>query len=75
MRGVAGANQVDGMKYRDLIRQLRDDGWQHIRTTGSHMHFTHQTKPGLVTVPAGGKLSHDIPPGTLNSILRQAGLK
>jgi predicted RNA binding protein YcfA (HicA-like mRNA interferase family) len=63
------------MKYRDLLKQLHDDGWQHIRTTGSHLHYKHATKPGLVTVPGGGKLSHDIPPGTLRSILRQAGLK
>lgn len=63
------------MKYRDLLKMLRDDGWQHIRTTGSHLHFKHPTKPGLVTVPAGGKLSHDVAPGTLRSILRQAGLK
>jgi predicted RNA binding protein YcfA (HicA-like mRNA interferase family) len=54
---------------------LNEDGWQHIRTTGSHFHFKHPAKPGLVTVPSGGKLSHDIPPGTLRSILRQAGLK
>jgi predicted RNA binding protein YcfA (HicA-like mRNA interferase family) len=63
------------MKYRDLIKLLRDDGWQHIRTTGSHFHFKHPTKVGLVTVPAGGKLAHDIAAGTLRSILRQAGLK
>jgi predicted RNA binding protein YcfA (HicA-like mRNA interferase family) len=63
------------MKYRDLIKQLQDDGWQHIRTTGSHYHFKHALKQGLVTVPAGGKVSHDVPPGTLRSILRQAGLK
>jgi predicted RNase H-like HicB family nuclease/predicted RNA binding protein YcfA (HicA-like mRNA interferase family) len=37
------------MKYRDLLKLLRDDGWQHIRTTGSHLHFKHPIKPGLVT--------------------------
>ena len=63
------------MKYRDVLKLLNDDGWRHIRTTGSHQHFKHPTKPGLVTVPGGGKLSHDIAPGTLRSILRQAGLK
>jgi predicted RNA binding protein YcfA (HicA-like mRNA interferase family) len=63
------------MKYRDLLRRLRDDGWQQIRVTGSHLHFKHPTKPGLVTVPAGGKLAHDVALGTLRSILRQAGLK
>jgi len=63
------------MKYRDLVKLLREDGWQHIRTTGSHLHFNHPVKSGLVTVPAGGKLAHDIAPGTLRSILRQAGLR
>jgi len=48
------------MKYRDLQKQLHDDGWLHIRTTGSHLHYKHPTKPGLVTVPSGGKLSHDM---------------
>ena len=66
---------ITEMKYRDVIQQLKDDGWQHVRTTGSHLHFRHLKKPGLVTVPAGGKLNRDIAPGTLRSILRQAGLQ
>jgi predicted RNA binding protein YcfA (HicA-like mRNA interferase family) len=33
------------------------------------------TYPGIVTIPCGGKLAHDVPPGTLNSILKQARLK
>jgi len=53
---------------------IRDDGWVHVRTTGSHMHFKHPTKPGVVTIPGGGKESRDVAPGTLRSILRQAGL-
>ena len=39
------------------------------------MQFGHPTRPGKVTVPGGGKLSREVPPGTLNSILKQAGLK
>ncbi len=35
--------------------------------------FTHKIKKGRVTVP--GKLSADLQPGTLKSILRQAGLE
>ena len=35
--------------------------------------FKHATKPGLVTV--AGKPRDDVAPGTLNSILKQAGLK
>ena len=52
---------------------LEDDGWYLARTKGSHCQLKHPTKPGTVTV--SGKPSVDIPPGTLNSILKQAGLK
>jgi len=60
-------------KVRDLIRTLERDGWLMVRTRGSHRQFHHPTKPGTVTV--AGKPSVDVPPGTLNSILKQAGLK
>ena len=61
------------MKVRDVIRQIEDDGWKHVRTKGSHRQFKHSDKPGTVTV--AGKPSLYLPPGTLNSILKQAGLK
>lgn len=60
------------MKSIDLIRMLEADGWQEVRCKGSHHHFKHPTKPGLVTVPHPNK---DLPAGTVSSILRQAGLK
>jgi predicted RNA binding protein YcfA (HicA-like mRNA interferase family) len=63
------------MKYRDLVRMIEGDGWRLQRTVGSHMQFRHPTKPGTVTVPAGGKMAKDVPPGTLNSVLKQAGLR
>ena len=63
------------MKYRDAIKRLEEDGWQLERTVGSHLQFRHPTKPGTVTVPGGGKLSREVPPGTLSSVLKQAGLK
>jgi predicted RNA binding protein YcfA (HicA-like mRNA interferase family) len=52
---------------------LEDDGWQMVRTKGSHRQFRHPAKPGTVTV--SGKPGVDVPPGTLNNILKQAGLK
>lgn len=61
------------MKVSDLMRLLHDDGWFLAATRGSHRQFKHPTKPGRVTVP--GKPSDDLAPGTLNSILKQAGLK
>ena len=60
-------------KVRDVIRMLEEDGWQLVRTRGSHREFRHSAKPGTVTV--AGKPSLDIPIGTLGSILKQAGLK
>jgi predicted RNA binding protein YcfA (HicA-like mRNA interferase family) len=63
------------VKYRELLRMLRDDGWRQDRTHGSHMMFVHPTKLGPVVVPAGGKEGQDVPRGTLNSILKQANLK
>jgi predicted RNA binding protein YcfA (HicA-like mRNA interferase family) len=61
------------MKVREMIKNLEDDGWRLVRTKGSHRQFHHFSKPGTVTV--AGQPSLDIPPGTLNNILKQAGLK
>src|SRR5204862_2359774 len=56
----------------DVIRALKRDGWSEARVKGSHHHFKHPTKPGIVTVPHPKK---DIPRGTLASIERQAGIQ
>ena len=61
------------MKVRELILLIEGDGWVQVRTKGSHRQFHHPAKDGTVTV--SGKPSVDIPPGTLNSALKQAGLK
>lgn len=61
------------MKVSEVIRLIQSDGWFLVRTRGSHRQFHHPVKAGTVTV--AGKPSQDIPPGTLNSILKQAGLK
>ena len=61
------------MKVRDVVRMLKAAGWVEVRTRGSHRQFKHPTEAGRVTVP--GKRSDDLAPGTLNSILKQAGLK
>jgi predicted RNA binding protein YcfA (HicA-like mRNA interferase family) len=61
------------MKVREIIRLLEKDGWILGLTKGSHRHFHHSVKPGTVTV--AGKAGLDVPIGTLNSILKQAGLK
>ncbi len=61
------------MKVKDLIKMLERDGWALARTKGSHRQFRHPIKPGTVTV--AGKPGVDVPPGTLNAILKQTGLK
>ena len=61
------------MKVHEVIKLIEDDGWVFVRQRGSHRHFEHPAKPGGVTVP--GNLGDEIKPGTLASVLRQAGLK
>jgi len=58
---------------REVIRLIEADGWRHVATQGSHRQYKHDTRAGRVTV--AGKLSDQVSPGTLNSILKQAGLK
>jgi predicted RNA binding protein YcfA (HicA-like mRNA interferase family) len=60
------------MKIRDVLRMLQQDGWTLVRTKGSHRQFRHPDKPGTVTV--AGKLGVDMPRGTLNAVMKQAGL-
>ena len=60
------------MKVKELISLLESEGWIQIRMKGSHRQYRHPKSPKVVTV--AGKPSADIPPGTLSSILRQAGL-
>jgi len=52
----------------------KDDGWYEVRQKGSHKQFKHPSKSGVVTI-SYHKLSDEIAPGTLNSILKQADIK
>ncbi len=62
------------MNSQEVIRYLERDGWQLVRSSGSHKHFRHETKPGTVTIPHPKR---DIAIKTLLNIERQAcfGLK
>ena len=62
------------MKTKDILKLIEGDGWFLVRQKGSHKQYKHKTKKGLVTI-AAHKLSDEIAPGTLNSILKQAQLK
>ncbi|AOQ23843.1 hypothetical protein MTAT_14290 [Moorella thermoacetica] len=56
-----------------MIKMLQEDGWYLVAQKGSHRQFKHPTKLGRVTI--AGHSGDDLAPGTLNSILKQAGLK
>jgi predicted RNA binding protein YcfA (HicA-like mRNA interferase family) len=61
------------IKVRELLRILRENGWYLVRQKGSHRQFHHPTKTGTVTI--AGKASVELPPATLQSVLKQAQLK
>ncbi|MSP79153.1 MAG: addiction module toxin, HicA family [Dehalococcoidia bacterium] len=61
------------MKVRDVIEMLEEDGWFLVVIEGNHRQYKHPRKQGRVTV--AGQLGHDLPVGTLGSILKQARLK
>jgi predicted RNA binding protein YcfA (HicA-like mRNA interferase family) len=61
------------VKVREVIRLIKEDGWYHVETKGSHRQYKHPVKPGRVTI--AGHPNDDLAPGTLNSILKQAQLK
>jgi predicted RNA binding protein YcfA (HicA-like mRNA interferase family) len=61
------------MKVREVIQLLEKHGWREMRSKGSHRHFKHPEQAYLVTVP--GNDGKELAPGTLNAILKKAGLK
>lgn len=61
------------MKVKEIIKLVEKDGWFVVRIKGSHRQFHHISKKGTVTI--AGKPNVDMNPKTLNSILKQAGLK
>jgi len=61
------------MKVRDILKLLANDGWETVRTKGSHRQMKHPQKKGTVTV--AGKPNLEIPIGTLKSIRKQAQLE
>lgn len=60
------------MTAKQLLKLLKEDGWIEKAQKGSHLQLVHDSKSGKVTIPIH---SGDLKPGTLNSILKQAGLK
>jgi predicted RNA binding protein YcfA (HicA-like mRNA interferase family) len=60
------------VKFSELQRKLQKDGW-YIERTNKHHIYAHPTKPGKI--PVGKHGSEEVPKGTLNSILKAAGIK
>lgn len=62
------------MNFILLIRMLQQNGWQIKNQEDSHVHLVHASMPGqeLIITNMGNK---ELPPGTLKSILKQAGLE
>ena len=60
------------IKVRDAIRIVTADGWQLVRTRGSHRQFHHPVKLGTVTIP--GHPGSDLDPWLWSKIRRQAKL-
>lgn len=61
------------MRVREVIRLLEKHGSLEMRSTGSHRHFKHPERASVITVP--GSEGKELAPGTLNDILKKAGLK
>ncbi len=61
------------MKVREVIKLIEKDGWYLVRVKGDHRQYEHSFKKGLVTI--SGHPGDDVAKGTLNSVLKQAGLK
>ncbi len=62
------------MNVREVLDRLHAEGWVLTRQKGSHRQFMHPAKRGA-RVTVSGNTGLDIPPGTLNSIYKQAGWK
>ena len=61
------------MKVRQIMSIIERDGWRRVDAKGGHRQYKHPSKKGRVTI--SGHANDDVHPKTLNSILKQAGLK
>jgi len=59
------------MRFREIEKEILNDGWYKIKSVGSHVHYKHTTKPGKVTIP---NHAGDLNPIVIKLIRKQAGL-
>ena len=64
---------LSGVKIRQVIQRLEQEGWRLVATRGSHRQFKHPQRAGRVTV--AGKPGDELAPGTLQSIAKHSGLQ
>ena len=58
---------------KDVFKALKRNGYVEVPSAASsHRHLQHPDKGSKVTIPIHG--NRDLPKGTLNSILNQAGI-
>lgn len=60
------------MRSGEIIKLIEAEGWREVRQSGSHKHFRHPERPGIVTVPHP---KAEMAIGTIKSIERQSGVK
>ena len=63
-----------GVQARKILPLLEENGFEESRVKGDHHQFKKPGHPNVVTV-AYGRVKEEIPPGTVKSILRSAGLE
>jgi predicted RNA binding protein YcfA (HicA-like mRNA interferase family) len=61
------------MKYSELFKLLKKDGWYELRQSGSHISMKHPEKRGTLTIPFHA--SKEVKNGLLKAILKQANIK
>ncbi len=60
------------MKFSELYKLLEKNGW-YLQKTKKHKKYRHPTIKGMI--PVGKHKSQEVPTGTLDTILKRAGLK
>jgi predicted RNA binding protein YcfA (HicA-like mRNA interferase family) len=61
------------MKYSELFKLLKNNGWFEVRQSGSHIIMKHPEKLKQITVPFhAGK---EVKKGLLKAILKQSDIK
>lgn len=61
------------MRVKDVISLLKENGWRFVRMRGDHRIYYRKGARRPIVIP--GNLNDDLKEGTLNSVLREAGLK